>query len=74
MIGVVLVIQRLDEMRGKTKLTETTELAGYSEVKRVVFLMKEKINARERIEGFGVQIFFCPFSLNKSAQSYKPII
>lgn len=50
MIGVVLVIQRLDEMRGKTKLTETTELAGYSEVKRVVFLMKEKINARERIE------------------------
>lgn len=60
MVRVVLIIQRLDERREKNKVIETNEIAGYNNVKRVVFVIldsKNKCN-RECRKGFVLKFSF----------------
>ena len=69
MIRAVLVIHRLGERREKTEITRpTNELVGYSKVKSVVFLILERINARESVVEFWIKISFCALNSDYTNQ------
>lgn len=69
MIRAVLVIHRLGERREKAKIARPpNELVGYSKVKSVVFLLLERINARESMVVFWVKISFCALNSDYTNQ------